>query len=314
MKAVLQYDATPFFRQALHEQERDWLSITVVPETDRATFAREMQDADVLLHVLEPVTAAVITQAPRLRLIQKVGVGVNTIDLEAARAHGVMVANMPGVNAQAVAETTLMLMLMVLRRAVELDEATRTDRGWTLDRRVFDQVGELQGRTVGFVGFGAIPRLVAPVCAALGSTVIYHATTPKPEMPWEFVTLPELFRRSDVVSLHIPVDASTAGLIDAEALRQFKPGAVLINTARGGLVDEQALVAALRSGHLRGAGLDVFAAEPVEPGNPLLSLDSVVVQPHTAWLTPETLSRSVRIAAENCRRVHTGEPLLNRVV
>ena len=314
MKAVLQYEASPLFRAALRQQETDWLSISVVSEDDKETFAREMLDADVLLHILEPVTAAVIAGAPRLKFIQKVGAGLNTIDLDAAAAHGVAVANMPGVNAPPVAEVTLMLMLAVLRRAATLDAATRAGRGWSIDRTLYDQVGELRGRTVGFVGFGAIPRLVAPACEALGCTVIYHATAPKPELPWEFVALPELLRRSDVVSLHVPLVPETAQLINRETLATFKPGAVLINTARGGLVDEAALVEALTSGRLRGAGLDVFAVEPVAPDNPLLALDNVVVLPHAGWLTPEMLSRALGIAVENCRRLLAGEALLNRAV
>ncbi|HZZ89198.1 MAG TPA: NAD(P)-dependent oxidoreductase, partial [Caulobacteraceae bacterium] len=118
---------------------------------------------------------------------------------------------------------------------------------------------------------------------------------------------------ADIVSLHVPLVPETRGMIDGPALARMRPGAILINTARGGLVDEPALVAALQSGHLRGAGLDVFAAEPVDPSNPLLQLPSVVVAPHMAWLTPETLDRSLAVAFENCRRLAAGEPLLHQV-
>lgn len=310
MKAVLQYRASTGFRAQLEAARPAWLSLAIIDEADRPAFAREMQDADVLLHVLEPVTAAVIRAAPRLRLIQKIGVGVNTIDLDAARAHGAAVCNMPGSNSQAVAESALMLMLAALRRAVPFDRQTRGGMGWRMDADVFDQVGELGGRTVGLVGYGAIPRLLAPVLRALGADVIHTSRTAAAE-GWH--PLGDLLARSDVISLHVPLTAETARLINADSIAQMKPGAVLVNTARGGLVDEPALVAALRSGRIRAAGLDVFAEEPAAASNPLFALDNVIVAPHVAWLTPETLGRSIHIAMENCRMLRAGEALLNRV-
>lgn len=129
----------------------------------------------------------------------------------------------------------------------------------------------------------------------------------------ESCAIRELLERADVVSLHVPLDDSTRHLIDADAIASMKRGAVLVNTARGGLVDEAALIAALRSGHLRAAGLDTFEQEPTPPDNPLLRLANVVVTPHVAWLTTATLERSITVAVENCRRLGTGEPLLHRV-
>ncbi len=310
LKAVLQYRASAGFRAQLDAARPDWLALAIVDEDDRPAFAREMRDADVLLHVLEPVTAAVIGAAPRLRLIQKIGVGVNTIDLDAARAHGAAVCNMPGSNSQAVAEATLMLMLAALRRAVALDRQTRAGLGWRMDSEVFDRVGELGERTVGLVGYGAIPKLLAPVLRALGADVIHTSRTPGAE-GWH--PLGDLLARADVISLHVPLTPETARLVNADSIASMKPGAVLVNTARGGLVDEAALIAALCSGHLRAAGLDVFADEPAPASNPLFSLDNVIVAPHVAWLTPETLGRSIHIAMENCRLLRDGEALLNRV-
>ncbi|HET7634558.1 MAG TPA: NAD(P)-dependent oxidoreductase, partial [Burkholderiales bacterium] len=169
MKAVLQYRASSGFRKRLRELAPDWLDITVVNETDRAIFQEEMRDAEILLHVLEPVTAEIIARAPRLRLIQKIGVGVNTIDLDNARSRSIAVTNMPGTNSQAVAEMTLLLMLAALRRIVQLDRATRHGQGWNLKPEVFDRVGELCGRTVGLVGYGEVPRRLAPALQALGA-------------------------------------------------------------------------------------------------------------------------------------------------
>ncbi|MGE0664951.1 MAG: NAD(P)-dependent oxidoreductase [Sphingomonadales bacterium] len=310
MKAVLQYRASTGFRAQLEAARPDWLSLAVVDEDDYAAFGREMAAADVLLHVLEPVTAAVIAAAPRLRLIQKIGVGVNTIDLDAASAHGAAVCNMPGSNSRAVAESALLLMLAALRRAVPFDRATRDGRGWRMDADEFDRVGEIGGRTVGLVGHGSIPRLLEPVLTALGAAVLHTSRRPD-GLGW--VPLDELLSRSDVVSLHVPLTGETARMINSDSIARMKPGAVLVNTARGGLVDEAALADALRSGRIRAAGLDVLALEPAESGNALFALDNVIVSPHVAWLTPETLARSIHVAMENCRRLRAGEALLNRV-
>jgi phosphoglycerate dehydrogenase-like enzyme len=315
MKALLHYRASAGFRAALAEAAAEaGVTAAIVAETDAARFQREIADAEVLLHVLQPVTAQMIAQAPRLKLIQKLGVGVNTIDLEAARVGGVAVANMPGVNSQAVAEMTLALMLSVLRRLAYFDPLTRAGQGWSPDLGQVDGAGEIAGRVVGFVGYGAAPSRLGAALEALGARVIYTARGPKPEAPGRFVSLDELLATADIVSLHVPLTPETRGLIGRDALAAMRPGAILINTARGDLVDEMALVEALRSGRLRGAGLDVFAHEPVDPASPLLTLDNVTLAPHMAWLTPETLVRSLAVAMDNCRRLASGAPLVNRIV
>jgi phosphoglycerate dehydrogenase-like enzyme len=314
MNTILQYRATPGFRAAISAIENEWLSVAVVDETDKQTFAREIQDADVLLHVLERVTAATIEQAPRLRLIQKLGVGVDTIDLDAARARGVAVCNMPGANTRAVAELTLLLMLAALRRLCELDRQTRAGRGWTLDAELVDSLGELGGRTVGLVGFGAVGRCLTPMLQGIGANVIYTSRTETDGAPARFVALPALLSDADVVSLHVPLTPLTRAMIDDSAINSMKPGAVLVNTARGGLVDYDALHRALAGGRLRGAGLDVFESEPVNPAHPLFQLPNVFVTPHVAWFTSETLQRGLTIFLENCRRLRGGEGLLHRVV
>jgi len=315
MKAVLHYRASDGFRAALAAHaRRAGVEAVVVDEFDDATFAREIADAEVLLHVLKPVTAQMIGGALNLRLVQKLGVGVNTIDLEAAKAAGVAVSNMPGTNSQAVAEMALALMLSVLRRLSYLDPLTRQGQGWAPDPDLIDGVGELCGRTVGFVGYGGSASRLGAALAALGAKVVYTARSDKPGLPGRFLPLGELLRQADIVSLHLPLTPETQRMIDARALASMKRGAILINTARGGLVDETALVSALCSGHLRGAGLDVFDQEPVDPDNPLLGLPNVVLAPHQAWLTPETLDRSLAAAFENIRRLQAGEPLQNQVV
>jgi phosphoglycerate dehydrogenase-like enzyme len=314
VKVVLQYRVSAGFRGRINGVFADVDAVTVVDETDEAAFLEAVGEAEVLLHVLKPVTAEVMAAAPRLRLVQKLGVGVNTIDLEAARARGIAVANMPGTNSAAVAEMTLGLMFGVLRRTSYLDAITRAGRGWRPDLALLDQVGEIGGRTVGLVGYGASARRLAPVLTALGARVIHTARAASPDARESFRSLDTLLEEADIVSLHAPATPETRGLIGASAFSRMKPGAVLINTARGELVDEAALYRALTSGHLRGAGLDVFAAEPAGSDNPLFGLANVLVTPHLAWLTPETLSRSLIVARENCRRLGAGEALLHRVI
>ena len=267
-------------------------------------------DITALLHVLTPVTPEFIASAPKLKLIQKLGVGVNTIALDAARDHGVAVCNMPGTNSQAVAEMALSLMMAVLRRTCFFDARTRAGEGWTADPSELDNVGEVGGRTVGLVGFGHSAQLLAPVLAALGAKVVYTARNRR-ECPYEYRYFNDLIAEADIVSLHIPLTDETRATVDPFAM---KKGAVLVNTARGELVDQARLVEALTTGHLRGAGLDVFAEEPLPRGNPLLGLPGVVLAPHIAWLTPETLVRSLTVAHENCRRLVAGETLLHQVV
>ncbi|MCW0197905.1 NAD(P)-dependent oxidoreductase [Sphingopyxis sp.] len=304
---VLHARPSPGFREAVDAI----FGPGVVVHVDEAAPLDDVADEiTALLHVLTPVTADFIASAPKLKLIQKLGVGVNTIALDAAREHGAAVCNMPGTNSQAVAEMALSLTMAVLRRTCFFDARTRAGEGWTADPSELDSVGEVAGRTVGLVGFGHSAQLLAPVLAALGARVVYTARSAR-EVPYEFWPLDRLLAGSDVVSLHIPLTDETRGIVDPFAM---KKGAVLVNTARGELVDQGRLVEALASGHLRGAGLDVFAEEPLPRSNPLLGLPNAVLAPHIAWLTPETLARSLSVAQENCRRLGAGEALLHRVV
>lgn len=313
MNIVFHFTAGAELSHQLAAQRARGLEIVIVPETDDAALMAALPAADVLWHVLKPCTAAMIARAPKLRLIQKIGVGVNTIDLDAARACGIAVCNLPGTNARAVAELALALMLACLRRLPAFDAATRAGRGWSLDPAMQDGLGELGGKTVGLVGYGAIPHALAPVLMALGCRVIYTSRTPHADAPDAYRPLEKLLAEADILSLHVPLDAATDRMIDQDALARMKPGAILINTARGGLVDQAALTDALRSGKLAAAGLDVFAAEPADPADPLLTLPNVVLTPHIGWLTTGTFTRSLSVAAENCRRLAAGEPLLHQV-
>jgi phosphoglycerate dehydrogenase-like enzyme len=299
MSVVFHFDGSDALSTQVREQ-----GVTLCPENDDATFGRLLPEMEVLWHVLKPVTAAVIARAPRLKLIQKIGVGVNTIDIEAARQRGIAVCNLPGSNSRAVAEMALLLMLACLREIRTLDAMVRNG-GWYDALKMQDRLGEIGGRTIGLVGYGAVPKILHGILDAMGANVLYWSRSTRN------ASYEELLARSDVVSLHLPLTPETTGMVDPG---QMKPGSILVNTARGGLVDEKSLVEALASGRLAAAGLDVFASEPIAADHPLLALPNVICAPHIAWLTGETLNRSIAAALENVRRLRSGEPLMNRVV
>ncbi len=298
MKVVFHFDGSPALSARVEK-----LGVALCAESDAAGFQRLLPGIEVLWHVLKPVTAEVIAAAPKLKLIQKIGSGVNTIDIEAAKKRGIAVCNLPGTNSRAVAEMTLLLMLSCLRRIGSLDHAVRAG-DWKSAWQLQDNLGELGGRTVGLVGYGEVPKLLAPMLSAFGCKVLYWSRS---KSNADFDTL---VSTSDIVSLHLPLTPETQKLVDP---RRMKRGAILVNTARGALVDEPALIEALRGGHLAAAGLDVFAGEPLSRESELLKLPGVIVSPHLAWLTQETIERSIGAAMENVRRLREGRELLNRV-
>ena len=311
-KVLFHYAAGRRLRALLPGLRDEGLDIVCCPEGPDQPFLTELEDAEVLWHVLHPIDTDVIERAPKLKLIQKIGVGVNTIDLDAAKSRGIAVCNMPGTNSRAVAEMTLLLMLSTLRKLTKIDNACRNG-DWTLDDDTKEAFGEIGGRTVGIVGFGEVPRVLAPTLAAMGARVIYTAREKKP-VPYEYVSLSGLLAASDIVTLHVPLTSETERMMNASRIKQMKPGSVLINTARGGLIDEDALYEGLVNHRIAGAGLDVFGEEPVSVDNPLLSLHVVTATPHVAWLTNETFSRSIQIAARNSRAAVGDGDFVHRIV
>jgi phosphoglycerate dehydrogenase-like enzyme len=298
VKIVFHFDGSAALAEKLSA-----LGVELCPESDDAAFARVLPEVEVLWHVLKPVTAQVIERAPKLRLIQKIGSGVNTIDLETAKRRGIAVCNLPGTNSRAVAEMTLLLMLACLRRLPELHGHVKNGtwgKAWALQ----DHFGELAGRSVGLLGHGQVPRLLIPMLQAMGASVRYWSRSRRTS------ELDEIVGTSDIVSLHLPLTPETRGIVDP---RRMKRGAILVNTARGGLVNADLLVAALTTHHLAAAGLDVFADEPVDASHPLLALENTVCTPHLAWLTRETLERSIAAALDNVIRLANDRPLANRV-
>ena len=289
----------------------DLLDVRFCAEDDDDTFYRELPDAEVLWHVLRPVSGADLERGARLRLVHKLGAGVNTIEVPAATALGIAVANMPGANAPSVAEGTVLLMLAALRRLLELDRATRAGAGWPTDPTLGETVRDIGGCTVGLIGYGNVAKLTERILLAMGARVLHTSTRADGTASWR--PLDELLTASDIVSLHLPLTDATHHLLDAAALAVMKPGAVLVNTSRGAVIDEPALIEALRSGRLAAAGLDVFATEPVDPANALLALDNVVLSPHVSWYTVDTVRRYLSAAVDNCERLAAGRTLVNVV-
>ena len=291
--------------------ESDWLDIRYCAEDDDDTFYRELPDAEVIWHVLRPLSDSDLERASRCRLVQKLGAGVNTIDVEAASRLGIAVANMPGANAASVAEGAVLLMLAALRRLPELDRATRAGAGWPSDHSLGETVRDIGGCTVGLIGYGNIAKRVETIVTAMGADVLHTSTGDDGRPGWR--TLPDLLAASDIVSLHLPLTSDTSKLLDAAALALMKPSAVIVNTSRGPTIDEDALVDALRGGRLAAAGLDVFAVEPIPADNPLLGLDNVVLTPHVTWYTVDTMRRYLAEAVDNCRRIRDRRDLRNVV-
>lgn len=240
----------------------------------------------------DPFDAEVIAACPRLRVIARVGVGSDSVDLRAATARGVAVTTTPGANEAAVADHTLALMLAVLRRVAEHDASVRRGE-WR--RTGADTPWELSGATVGLIGYGRVGRLVAARLQGFGARVLFSDPDAEPQDGARPVSLERLLHESDVVSLHTPLLPSTRLLIGRRELQRMRPDAVLVNTARGGVVDEAALVDVLRAGRLRGAGLDVFEREPPR-ASPLLELGNVVLTPHVGGISERSVDEMTRRA------------------
>lgn len=279
--------------------------------------AREQMLADVagaaaaIVTLTERIDAAFFDAAgPQLRVVANAAVGFDNIDLAEAKRRGVVITNTPGVLDEATADHTFAMLLAVTRRVVEADRFARSGTPWIWGPTMFVGLDISAGATLGIIGLGRIGRAVARRAQAFGMRVI--ASHPRLEIGThldgvEIVDQPELLATSDVVTLHVPLRPETRHLIDADALASMKPGSYLLNAARGGVVDETALIAALRSGHLAGAALDTFEGEPVI--NPALrELDNVVLQPHIGSAGSTTRDNMCRLAVRNVTRVLAGDP------
>jgi glyoxylate reductase len=276
-----------------------------------------LADAEALLCLLtDRVDAELLDRAPRLRIVANAVVGYEHVDRDACRARGIVVTNTPDVLTDATADLAMALILSAARGLPRAERSLRAGEfhGWGF----WDYLGaDLNGKTLGILGMGRIGQAVARRAAPFGMGVIYHSRTrlsaeDEAAIGAEWVDFDGLIARSDVLSLHAPLTPETRHAIDADALRRMRPGAFLVNTARGALVDEAALVDALRDGPLAGAGLDVYEREPIiHPG--LLDLPNVTLLPHVGSATTETRTRMAMLAARNVHAVLTGGPPLNPV-
>lgn len=260
-------------------------------------------DADVLFVMAAPVPCELIDTARKLRFIQKLGAGVDRVDQAACGARGIALAKLAAGNAVPVAEHTVLLMLACYRRLPLVDRLTRSGHWGKEEARGVHR--QLRGKRIGLIGFGAIGREVAAILSGFQAELVYYdpmRAPPDVEARLQVRPLPldELIATSDVISLHLPLMPETAGLIGAARIRRMKRGAVLINVARGGLVDETALAAALADGHLAGAGLDAFSKEP-PAGNPLLDSAATVVTPHMAGATIDNFGSIIDRAVANAQ-------------
>ncbi len=313
MKVVVMVNKANFERYAAPRAiPADWELIHVgngVPNEDRIIAT----NADVILaDPMCPVSERVITGMRNLKLIQSHGVGYNFFNLEAAKKAGVFVANCAGANASAVAEQAILLMLALLRNFKENDELVFAARQIEAKTRCFeDGLMELGDCHVGIVGMGAIGRETAKHLQAFGSRVSYYGRRPAENCHFPLLPLEELYASCDIISLHVPVTPETIKMIDNKAINMMKRGALLINTARGEVVDQEAVSRALLDGRLGGAGLDTFAPEPVTPDNPFLSLPKEIrsrlaLSPHIGGITAGSFHRYYAIVWENIKMISEG--------
>ncbi len=297
--------------QAWEAFAAEGIEIVVYDRTPPGEVAARLADADYALTNKTPITAATIAACPGLKYIGVLATGYNIVDTSAAAAAGVAVTNVPAYSTSSVAQTAIAL-LLALAQQVETYGRLDSQGRWSACPDFHYRLSswhELAGKTFGVVGFGNTGRATAAIAAALGMKVAVATSKDAASLPEGYLKtdVDELFATCDVVSLHCPLTPDTASMVDSSRLATMRPGAMLINTARGQLVDEQALAAALTEGRIAGAGLDVLCQEPPQADNPLLSAPHCIVTPHMAWSSAEARQRLTEEAAENFHAFLRGE-------
>lgn len=274
-----------------------------------AEVLEAVRDADIALCMHEPYTREVLANAPKLKMVFRYGVGVDTVDLDAATEYGIIVGHLPDFCIEEVANHALMHVLVCAKRAILFDRTIRA-RGWAAARALMSPMGPVHGETLGLIAFGNISRAMAERAKALRMTVLAY----DPYVPGEVferagveaVGLHELAERSDYVSCHLPLTEDTRGMIDADFFGRMKPTACFVNTSRGAVVKEADLVAALQDGRIAAAGLDVFEREPLDPNHPFCTMDNVLLTPHSASYADETFAVRRRRVGRNVKAVLEG--------
>jgi D-3-phosphoglycerate dehydrogenase len=278
-------------------------------ETSEALLAA-LHDADVSICYHEPYTRQVLANVPRLKGVIRTGVGVDTVDLDAATDYGIIVANFPDFCTREVANHAIVLLMACAKKVGLLDRVLRRE-GWNAARTHRSPMGAIHDQTLGLVAFGAIPRAAAKIAQAMDIKVLAYDPFVEPDVfrqaGVEAVTLYELAERSDYVSCHLPLNDATHRMLDGKFFARMKPTAYFINTGRGGVVAEADLIAALQTGQIAGAGLDVFESEPLAADHPFLSMDQVVLTPHTASYADETFAARDRRVGKTALAILAGE-------
>ena len=307
-------------RYALTDGDLDWTElrgladeIESFPRTAPEDVVPRLRGAQLAIVNKVNINEGVLRACPGLQWVCVTATGTDSLDLAACRRHGVPVANVPGYSTPSVAQCAFSLLLELCMSAGRFDASVRNGH-WQTDVPADAGVlppRELWGKTFGVLGYGATGRAVASIARAFGMKVICHTRTVREEFlsdGVEFVTLDELFARSDCLSLHCPLTDQTRGIVSRDHLALCRPGALIVNTARGGLVDEQAVCDALCEGRLGGFAADVVSVEPMRADNPLLTAPRTIFTPHMAWATQESLARLTQIVAQNLRSFLAGSP------
>jgi D-3-phosphoglycerate dehydrogenase len=304
-----------FSTHPLHPQATATLKghgeVVVASAIDPVTLADEAREADIVI-VRANLPPVLFERAKKLRAAIRHGAGLDMIPIDAATRAGVLVANVPGANARTVAEHVLWTSMALLRKFRQVDRDLR-HKGWLAGRDHAASGNDLSGRTMGIVGFGAVGRHVADIAAmGFGLDVVVNSRTPR-DLPGHvrFASVDELVEKSDIIVLCCPLTLETTGMIGRDRIRRMKPGALLINVSRGPVVEDSALIEALSSGQVGGAALDVFVTQPLPPDHPYFGLDNVIITPHMAGITEESMMRMGLGAAEEAIRVLSGDLPLN---
>ena len=288
--------------------------LTVHERTPVAEIVDRAKDADIILTNKCPLSAETLAQLPKLKFIAVLATGYNIIDTEYCAKKGIPVSNVPIYSTDAVAEFVFSMILDFFKRPA-LHSTLSHEGAWESckDFSFWENphFTELSGKTLGIIGFGRIGQRTAELGAAFKMKILGHSRSRSAEtsFPFEWASIDEILELSDVVSLHCPLTPDTHGLINEAAIAKMKPAAFLVNTARGPLIDEQALADALNSDRIAGAACDVVSAEPILPGNPLLRAKNLTLTPHIAWAAIEARQRLMAITADNIRAFQTGQPI-----
>lgn len=271
------------------------------------------KEAEIILTNKVPMSAEVIDSLPDCRYIGVLATGYNLIDLEAAGERGIVVCNIPSYSTDSVAQNTFALLLSLTNHVEEYNHGIHKEDRWTKcdDFCYLDHpLVELAGKQMGIIGYGNIGQAVARIARAFGMDVAVSSSRSQEDLPGvRKVSTDEIFRQSDFISIHIPLTPSTEKFVNTEKLSMMKPSAILLNTSRGGLIDEDALAEALNSGVIAGAGLDVLSVEPPSPDNPLLSAKNCILTPHISWASVEARKRLIEIAVANIKAFLAGSPI-----